>query len=41
MQNTQDIVVNLENGVHRMRFRLEWAKTVYHNPIDGTETKAS
>lgn len=41
MQNTQDIVVNLEKGAHKMRFRLEWKKTVYHNPIDGTEVKAS
>jgi hypothetical protein len=23
-----------------MRFRLEWKKTVYHNPIDGTEYRA-
>ncbi|KAK3642957.1 hypothetical protein LTR56_010554 [Elasticomyces elasticus] len=37
MANTQDIVVNLENGADRMRFHLKWEKTVYHNPIDGTE----
>lgn len=23
-----------------MRFRLEWKKSVYHNPIDGSEVKA-
>jgi hypothetical protein len=38
VQNTRDIVVNLEND---MRFRLVWEKTVYHNPIDGKEYKAS
>jgi hypothetical protein len=37
MENGRDIVVNLENG---MRFRLHWEKTVYHNPIDGTEVTA-
>ncbi|KAH0563024.1 hypothetical protein GP486_002411 [Trichoglossum hirsutum] len=41
MQNTQDIVVNLEKDAHKMRFRLEWIKTIYHNPIGGTEMKAS
>jgi hypothetical protein len=41
MQNTQDIVVNLEKDAHKMRFRLEWMKTIYHNPIGGTEMKAS
>jgi hypothetical protein len=37
VQNTRDIVVNLEHG---HRFRLKWEKTVYHNPIDGREYKA-
>lgn len=41
MENTQDIEVPLEKGGKRMRFCLEWEKNVYHNPIDGTETKAS
>jgi hypothetical protein len=34
MENGRDIVINLEHG---MRFRLEWTKTVYHNPINGIE----
>lgn len=37
MENGRDIVINFGHG---MRFRLEWAKTVYHNPIDGTEQHA-
>lgn len=41
MENTQDIVVNLGKGSNKMRFCLEWEKTAYHNPIDGTEMKAS
>lgn len=40
MANTQDITVNLQRDGERMRFRLEWKKSVYHNPIDGSEVKA-
>ena len=30
----QDIVIPLADN---MRFRLEWTKTVYHNPVDGQD----
>ncbi|KAK6421785.1 hypothetical protein LTR81_005352 [Elasticomyces elasticus] len=40
MANTQDIVVNLEDGANRMRFHLKWEKTVYHNPLDEQEWQA-
>ena len=36
-QNARNIAVNLEND---MRFRLEWEKRVYYNPIDEKEYSA-
>jgi hypothetical protein len=37
IQNAKDIVIPLEQ---KMKFRLEWQKNIYHNPIDGTEINA-
>ena len=40
IQNKQDIVIPLQRGTNHMRFCLEWKKTIYHNPVDGSEVHA-
>jgi hypothetical protein len=38
IQGFRDVSINLEDG---MCFRLQWKKTIYHNPIDGSEYRAN